>query len=234
MKIWDLYYFCKCTYFSDRSSNQKGDGSTFFLYFIFYIFPFPLPTYWQEPFPCHPQVPRIEYRLVSHDLGGAWAAQKGNEKYPFYPHELTVPFLCHPQVRGVNSIQSGKGWSTYSTPGVGSPLLLSPSIRGRIPPPSSGSGQSIEFEGFFLYFFMIPMYWQFLPCRSQVLGFRSSSNMRRVGRSVLILWMCACWSLPLSPPPSGPCCDAFPLPWPPGLDRSPRYARLRANLMKIA
>ena len=80
------------------------------------------------------------------------------------------------------------------------------------------------------------MYWQFLPCRSQVRGFRSSSNMRRVGRSVLIIWMCTCWSLPLFPP--------LPLPAPAvvlshcldplGLDRSPCYARLRANLMNVA
>jgi len=215
-KHWQYPFSAIPRYWGPAIQSERGWEYILFI-FYFFIFPFPLPTYWQEPFPCHPQVPRIEYRLVSHDLGGAWAAQKGNEKYPFYPHELTVPFLCHPQVRGVNSIQSGKGWSTYSTPGVGSPLLLSPSIRGRIPPPSSGSGQSIEFEGFFLYFFMVPMYWQFLPCRSQVRGFRSSSNMRRVGRSVLIIWMCACWSLPLFPPsPFRPLLWCFPTaltPW---------------------
>jgi len=54
---------------------------------------------------------------------------------PLLPRILTVPFLCHPQVWGVNDIKLGEGWSDLvcSALGVCCPFILSPSTRGCIP-----------------------------------------------------------------------------------------------------
>jgi len=137
---------------------QSERGWEYIIFLLFFIF---FPMYWQDPFPCHPQVPGIASVAL---------AEKGWEYYitPALILALrtdsTFP-LSFPRARG-NTVQSGKGWEYLcSAPCVGSAVPTESKHRGLHTIITGWVLREVHF--FYLFFFIrVPMYWQFLLCFS--------------------------------------------------------------------
>jgi len=117
-KYWQYPFSAIPRYWGPAIQSERGWEYTFF---AFFSFGFSFPTYWQEPFPCHPQVPRIACRHAlhaSHALEPGISRAERRREYPILPPrtDSTLP-LSSPGAGGKShQIREGMRVLYFSAP----------------------------------------------------------------------------------------------------------------------